>query len=71
MKGLSLREAAKGFGISHEGLRKYEQGLIAMDSTKLIAFAKFYGVKVDYLMPRQKPELVFGEIHWHHTKKNI
>ena len=70
MAGLTLRSAAKklweqkGFDISHEGLRKYEKGEIKMNSTKLIMFANFYKVSVDYLIPSEhRPEIKFGKIH--------
>lgn len=63
MSGLSLRDAAKKLGMSHEGLRKYEKGLIKMGSEKLIRFANFYKVTLDYLIPKKRPEIKFGEFH--------
>lgn len=71
LKGMSLREAAKGLGMSYEGLRKYENGKIKIDSTRLIKFANFYGVKVDYLIPRTRPEIKFGKIHYCKLRKYI
>lgn len=49
MKGQSLREAAKGLGMSHEGLNKFERGKLKINSKKLIEFSKYYDVSVDYL----------------------
>lgn len=60
MAGLTLREAAKGLGITFQYLDKIEKNGCKMDSTKLIKFANFYGVTVDYLIPdpnRPKVEL--------------
>ncbi len=70
MKGLSLREAAKGLTenglkLSHQGLNKYEKGLIGCDSWTLISFAKYYGVTTDYLVGANKPVVEFGEIKCH------
>ena len=70
MKGLSLREAAKGLGMSHEALRKFEIGKLKIDSNKLIMFAKFYNVKPDYLIHSDnKPEVILGELHFHRLNK--
>lgn len=76
LNGLTLREASKklreerDFHISHEGLRKYEKGEVKMDSTKLIMFANFYKVPVDYLMPNpNRPKVKLGKIHFHKIKK--
>ena len=62
IKGLSLREAAKGLGISHESVSKFEKGKLKMDSERLIQFANFYGVTVDYLVPKERPKVELGEI---------
>ena len=69
MKGESLREAAKGLKLSHEGLRKYENGLIKMGSKELIKFAKYYGVTVDYLVPSDnKPKIELTNVQFHKLK---
>ena len=73
MKGLSLREAAfgltaAGFNLSHQGLKKYEDGEIKIDSKKLIAFANFYGVTTDYLVPKEKKEVVLTNIKFHKNR---
>lgn len=70
MKGLSLRQAAEqitatGFKLSHEALRKYETGKIKMDSNKLIAFANFYDVTIDYLVPKPARPIVFTKMQFH------
>lgn len=63
LKGLSLREAAKGLEISYRDLQVAEMGKktkIEFGSETLIKFARFYGVTIDYLMPnpdRPKIEL--------------
>ena len=71
MRGLTLREAAKqlfdscGWTLSHEGLRKYENGEVKMDSEKLIKFANFYKVTVDYLIETtNRPKVVLGEVRF-------
>ncbi len=63
MNGKSIRDAAKELNMSHEGLRKYEKGLIKMDSERLIKFANFYKVPIDYLIPKERPKIEIGEIH--------
>ena len=62
MAGLTLREAAKGLGLSFQYLGKIEKEGCKMDSTKLIKFANFYKVSVDYLMPNDRPEIVLTDI---------
>ena len=68
MAGLTLREAVKqmyeqqGVDISFQYLDKIEKEGCAMDSTKLIKFANFYKVSVDYLMPTGRPEIVLTDI---------
>lgn len=74
MKGLSLRKAAEGlsasgFKLSHEGLNKYEKGLIEIDSTILVKFAKFYGVTNDYLVQKENKKVEFGKIRWFKSSK--
>jgi transcriptional regulator with XRE-family HTH domain len=72
MKGLSLRAAAKELGMSHEGLRKFESGKLKIDGELLIKFAKFYDVKIDYLVPStHRPKIEFGEIHYHKISKKF
>jgi transcriptional regulator with XRE-family HTH domain len=72
MKGESLRKSADAMGISYEGLRKYEQGLIAMDSTQLIKFANYYGVTVDYLVPNpHRPVITLTDIKFFKLPKYI
>jgi len=69
LKGETIREAAKGLGLSHNGLHKYEQGLIKMDSEKIIKFANYYGVSVDYILPSPNREKVeFKNIQFHKLK---
>jgi len=50
LKGQTIREAAKGLGLSHNGLHKYEKGMIKVDSLMMNKFANYYGVTVDYLI---------------------
>jgi transcriptional regulator with XRE-family HTH domain len=76
MKGLTLREAAKqlfdscGWTLSHEGLRKYENGEVKMDSEKLIKFANFYKVSVDYLIESpHRPKVTLGKIRFFKQSK--
>lgn len=60
MAGLTLRDAAKGLGFSFQYLNKIEKEGCEIDSTKLIKFANFYKVSMDYLIPsphRPKVEL--------------
>lgn len=72
MKGLSLREAAKGLGISHEGLRKFENGKIKIDSSLLVKFAKFYNVKPDYIViSNGRPVVELGKLHFHRISKYV
>lgn len=69
MKGESLRQAANGLGLSHEGLNKYEQGKIKVDSTILIKFAEYYGVPIDYLIPNQnRPKIILTNIKFFMAK---
>ena len=64
MKGLSLRKAAKELDMSHEALRKFELGKLKIDSNRLVQFAKFYDVKIDYPIPNNnRPKIEFREIH--------
>lgn len=63
MKGLSLREAAKGLGVSAQYLCNLENKGARFDSKQLIQYANFYGVTVDYLVPNpHRPKIEFGEI---------
>lgn len=63
MKGLSLREAAKGLGISAQYLCRLENEGANFDSQQLINYARFYGVTVDYLVPNpHRPKIELGEI---------
>ena len=66
MKGESLRQSAKGLGMSHEGLNKYEQGKIKVDSKMLIRFAKYYGVSFDYLIDnKNRPKVELKNVKFH------
>lgn len=62
LKGLSLREAGAGLGISHESVHRFEKGSLKVDNERLIQFANFYGVTLDYLIPKERPKVEFGEI---------
>lgn len=63
MAGLTLREAAKGLGMTFQHLDKIEKEGCRMDSAKLIKFANFYKVSIDYLMPSpHRPEIELTNI---------
>lgn len=70
--GLSLRDAAKGLteqslhlSLSHEALRRYENGEIGMNSERLIQFANFYKTSVDNILRKENGiKIEFGEIRW-------
>ena len=63
MAGLTLREAAKGLEMTFQYLGKIEKEGCAMDSTKLIKFANFYKVSVDYLMPNpHRPKIELTDV---------
>lgn len=49
-KGLSLKELANEFGISHSTLSKYETGSRRPDPETLIMLAKYFNVSTDYLL---------------------
>ncbi len=69
LKGLSLKEAAKGLNKTEKWLRKFEKGELGMDSEHLIIFAKFYGVSTDYLVPNpNRPKIELTNIHFHKSK---
>jgi DNA-binding XRE family transcriptional regulator len=53
MSGMTLREAAKGLGMTFQYLDKIEKTGCKMNSEKLIKFANFYNVTVDYLIPNK------------------
>lgn len=61
MAGLSLREAAKLLGMSHQTIHNYESGKIEPDSNILSQFATAYNVKIDYFF---RKDVEFGKIHW-------
>ncbi len=58
MAGLSLRKAAKGLGMTHQYLGRIELKGCPMDSTRLIFFANFYKVSVDYLIPNENRPII-------------
>ena len=62
MAGLSLREAAKLLGVSHQTIHNYETGKIETDSNMLSNFAKVYNVKIDYFF---RKDVELGQIHWY------
>jgi len=58
LNGLSLRDAAKLFGKSHEWLNKLEQGKLEVDSQLLCELSNKYKLPIDYFsMNRIKVEL--------------
>lgn len=63
IKGESLREAAKGLGMSHEWLNKVEKGKIIIDNEWLLKLANYYNVKLDYFF-NKTPDFTFSEIKW-------
>ncbi len=71
LRGLTLREAVKGLletqgiDISFQYLGKIEKKGCKMDSSRLILFANFYGVTVDYLIPDpERKKVEFGEVRF-------
>ena len=63
LNGLTLREAASALEISFQYLDKIEKKGCYMDSEKLIKYANFYNVKIDYLIPNNnRPKVEFGKI---------
>jgi transcriptional regulator with XRE-family HTH domain len=72
MNCMTLRSAAKGLGISHEELRKFETGKLKIDSGRLIVFSKFYNVPIDYLVPnKNRPVVKLKNIHWARLPKCV
>ena len=49
-KGLSQHELAAMLHVSQTTYSRYETGKLDIPSQALIALAKFYGVRVDYLL---------------------
>lgn len=49
-RGLSLKELASFFGMSHSTLSKYETGSRHPDPDMLIKLASFFDISVDYLL---------------------
>ncbi len=77
MAGLTLRAAAKKLGeeqgiyMSFQQLSKIEKNGCKMDSTKLIKFARFYNVSVDYLIPDpNRPKVELTNIKFFKRTKN-
>ncbi len=75
MSGLTLRVAAKklseeqGINISFQRLSTIENNGCKMDSTKLIKFANFYKVPVDYLIPDpDRPKIELTDIKFFKLK---
>lgn len=64
MQGWSLREAAAKIGISHEQLRKYEDGIDKFDSKMLNRIAKAYNITVDSIVA-ERIEIKLGKIKYH------
>lgn len=72
LNGMTLREAAKGLGMTFQYLDKMEKKGCKMDSTKLIKFANFYKVSIDYLNPnRERPKIELTNIRYLKLPKNI
>lgn len=72
LRGMTVDEAAKGLGFSKQYLSKIEINGCQMDSEKLLKFAKFYNVTVDYLIPnKDKPKIELGEIKWCRMPKYV
>lgn len=60
LKNLSLKAAGDLLNMSATAISKYEQGKIALDSTKLIEFANAYNVKtIDLLKVYDAPKMKF------------
>ena len=60
LKNLSLKAAGDLLNMSATAISKYEQGKIALDSTKLIEFANAYNVKtIDLLKVYDTPKMKF------------
>lgn len=69
LKGETLRDSAKNLGMSFQMLHKYEKGLVKIDSEKLNAFANYYGVSIDYLIPNlERPKVELKNIQFHKVK---
>ena len=49
-KGMSLKQLADVFGMSHSTLSKYESGTRRPDPDMLIKLAEYFNVSTDYLL---------------------
>lgn len=49
-KGMSLKQLADVFGMSHSTLSKYESGTRRPDPDMLIKLAEYFAVSTDYLL---------------------
>lgn len=69
MSGLTLREAAKGLGFSHQYLHKIEKDGLKADSETLIKFSKFYKVTIDFLIQNpNRPKVELTNIRFFKSK---
>ncbi len=53
---LTQLQAAKGAGMSYRAYQNYEYGLREPKMTALVALADFYGISLDELVCRERPE---------------
>lgn len=63
MRGLSMRDAAKLIGISHNAIHKMETGQMPISDERVKSFMKAYNVTMDYLIGKPV-EITFGEIRY-------
>ena len=69
---MTVREAAKGLGMTFQYLNKIENHGCKMDSGKLIKFANFYEVSIDYLAPNpNRSEIVLTDVRFFKLPKYI
>ncbi len=70
MAGLTLRDAAEGLGMTFQRLNKIENDGCKMDSEKLIKFANFYKVPVDFLIPNpDRPKIELTDVRFFKLKQ--
>jgi Zn-dependent peptidase ImmA (M78 family)/transcriptional regulator with XRE-family HTH domain len=63
--GLSLRDLADSTGVSHQAIKKYEDGDMYPNSQVLVSLSRTLSVSIDFLMSNQVEELVGVEFRKH------
>jgi transcriptional regulator with XRE-family HTH domain len=68
MSGLSLRDVAKEVGLSHQAIKKFEDGALPVTDERLSVFAALYNTTVEFIL--RKPVVVeFGKITFFKGRK--